>query len=238
VKTKSTEAREGQHKKQNMAEEEKEKQKKRKQKRFRTNEECRRAGPERCLLFKSTRVEDGGAFLSNFWPDVSAAAAASAVRLWDVDLKEGSFLLEKERWLTVESWYQTQKFVHIDPDYADVLRGIKNAKEVKQAATKKAYIEWLRPERGHKAEQEREFSAKLDELKGEALDEIMSEGLAAKFTQNPSLTVALLKTSDRFLAEQGRKSTDYWAVTGENRLGQLLMDLRQELQDSNAAALL
>jgi len=63
-------------------------------------------------------------------------------------------------------------------------------------------------------------------------EDIMFTGLVAKFSQNPSLRKSLLKTGDVELIEASPYDY-YWGVgkngSGENRLGILLMILRDEL---------
>jgi ribA/ribD-fused uncharacterized protein len=65
-------------------------------------------------------------------------------------------------------------------------------------------------------------------------DEIMCQALKAKFTQHPELKSLLLNTGDALLIEH-TKNDRYWADagdgTGKNRLGQLLMELRDELRN-------
>jgi predicted NAD-dependent protein-ADP-ribosyltransferase YbiA (DUF1768 family) len=64
-------------------------------------------------------------------------------------------------------------------------------------------------------------------------DEIMLEALRAKFSQNPDLRSKLLATAPASLVEH-TKNDRYWADggdgTGRNRLGELLMQVREELR--------
>lgn len=64
-------------------------------------------------------------------------------------------------------------------------------------------------------------------------DEIMREALRAKFRQHPSLESLLLSTADAALVEHTTKDR-YWGDggdgSGRNRLGQLLMELREQLR--------
>jgi len=61
-------------------------------------------------------------------------------------------------------------------------------------------------------------------------EDIMREALRAKFTQHPELRALLLSTGDAELIEH-TTNDNYWADggdgTGKNRLGYLLMELRQ-----------
>ena len=63
---------------------------------------------------------------------------------------------------------------------------------------------------------------------------IMKEILQAKFTQNPNLGKQLVATGDRLLAEGNHWRDTFWGVyngRGENTLGKLLMEVRDELKN-------
>ena len=66
-----------------------------------------------------------------------------------------------------------------------------------------------------------------------AKEDIMREALLAKFTQHPSLRSLLLGTGDAELIEHTTNDR-YWGDggngKGKNRLGQLLMELREKLK--------
>ena len=61
----------------------------------------------------------------------------------------------------------------------------------------------------------------------------MKEGLVAKFTQNQNLKNLLLSTGDKKLVEH-TTNDDYWGDKGDgsgrNRLGELLMEVRNEFK--------
>ena len=66
-------------------------------------------------------------------------------------------------------------------------------------------------------------------------DQIMLQGVRAKFSQNTTLKALLLETGDATLIEDS--PTDYyWGCgskgTGQNKLGQTLMKVRAELRNS------
>lgn len=67
----------------------------------------------------------------------------------------------------------------------------------------------------------------------QAKDQVMREALQAKFTQHPELRELLLSTGDAELIEHTANDR-YWADgsdgSGANRLGQLLMELREQLR--------
>jgi len=65
-------------------------------------------------------------------------------------------------------------------------------------------------------------------------EQIMKEGLLAKFTQHPNLEKLLIDTLGKKLIEKS-KTDSYWGCgrdgRGRNRLGFLLMQVRQEIKD-------
>ena len=65
--------------------------------------------------------------------------------------------------------------------------------------------------------------------------ELMLEIVRAKFTQNPVLAARLLATGARKLVEGNTWKDVFWGVDlrtgeGENHLGQILMQVREELK--------
>ena len=65
-------------------------------------------------------------------------------------------------------------------------------------------------------------------------DDIMKKVVMAKFGQNPVLCKALLETGDAFLLN-GTAGDEYWGINleknrGENKLGIILMEVREELK--------
>jgi len=66
-------------------------------------------------------------------------------------------------------------------------------------------------------------------------DRVMYEVCKAKFSQNPRLGVALRATGDIVLIEGNNWGDRVWGVcdgVGENRLGKILMQIREEMRDS------
>ena len=67
-------------------------------------------------------------------------------------------------------------------------------------------------------------------------DDIMREIVRLKFLQNPELRERLLATGSRCLIDGGKGKKDtYWGVNtitweGENRLGEILMELRERIK--------
>ena len=67
---------------------------------------------------------------------------------------------------------------------------------------------------------------------------IMEEIVRAKFTQHPELSSLLLATGDKVLVEGNHWGDTCWGVDvrtgqGENRLGKILMKVREELKTQN-----
>jgi ribA/ribD-fused uncharacterized protein len=70
-------------------------------------------------------------------------------------------------------------------------------------------------------------------------DQIMYEIVKAKFSQNEDLGQLLLETGDAELIEGNDWNDTYWGVfrgTGQNKLGKILMRVRDELRAGQAEA--
>ena len=69
----------------------------------------------------------------------------------------------------------------------------------------------------------------------EVKDEVMHQALRMKFRQNPDIAKELLATGDAIIIEHTQNDA-YWADggdgSGKNKLGLLLMQVRQELKNS------
>ena len=75
------------------------------------------------------------------------------------------------------------------------------------------------------------FSQDWEEVK----DKVMYEIVLAKFTQNPDLKEKLLATGDEYLEEGNTWGDTIWGTVdgvGENRLGKILMRVRDELNET------
>ena len=122
-----------------------------------------------------------------------------------------SFWLDERQWKTSEHYFQAQKFA-ADIEHYDL---VFHAKTPSEAA---------------KMGRDRSFPMRID---WETVkDDMMRKALHAKFTQNEDIKQILLSTKDHDLVEE---TTDdyYWGCgtdgTGKNRLGLLLVELRNEL---------
>lgn len=69
----------------------------------------------------------------------------------------------------------------------------------------------------------------------EVKNKVMLQAFRMKFSQNPEIAKELLATGDAILIEHTRND-DYWADggdgSGKNKLGLLLMQVREELKNS------
>jgi N-glycosidase YbiA len=122
--------------------------------------------------------------------------------------------LKGKTWPTSEHYFQAQKFA-----------GTHHEEEVRQ--TKSPMIA-ARLGRSRARPLRQDWEA--------VKDDIMREALQAKFTQHADLRELLLQTGDAPLIEHTANDR-YWGDggngTGRNRLGQLLMELREELKNSS-----
>lgn len=120
-------------------------------------------------------------------------------------------LIHGRIWPTTEHFYQAQKFA-----------GTSREEQIRCSATptlaKHLALEWKGQRRGDWAV---------------VKEDIMLEGLRAKFSQHPDLRERLLATGDRTLVEHTEHDA-YWGDAGDgsgrNRLGVLLMSVREELR--------
>jgi ribA/ribD-fused uncharacterized protein len=116
-------------------------------------------------------------------------------------------------WPTTEHYYQAQKFA--DPARQAAIRAAPTPGVAKQLA-------WADDTGLHS-----DWQA--------VRDAVMLVALRAKFTQHPALRTQLLATGDTLLVEHTHLDS-YWADGGDgsgvNRLGLLLMQVRDELRES------
>ena len=117
-------------------------------------------------------------------------------------------------WPTSEHYFQAQKF--LVPQIQEKIRQI--ASPMDAALEGRNRQNPLRPD--------------WEEVK----DKVMLQALRMKFSQNPEIAKELLATGDAILIEHTRND-DYWADggdgSGKNKLGLLLMQVREELKNSN-----
>lgn len=124
------------------------------------------------------------------------------------------FELKGKVWPTSEHYFQAQKFAGTAQEEA--IRLAKSPMIAARMGRSRAHP--LRPD--------------WESIK----DDIMREVLLKKFTQNASLHSLLLNTGNAEIIEH-TKNDRYWGDggdgSGRNRLGQLLMELREKLRTNN-----
>lgn len=121
------------------------------------------------------------------------------------------FELKGKRWPTSEHYFQAQKFA--ETEHEELVRLAKSpmiAARMGRSRQRPLRNDW-------------------ETVK----EDIMREALKAKFTQNPSLRAMLLGTGEAELIEHTINDR-YWGDggngNGKNRLGILLMELREQLR--------
>ncbi len=117
-------------------------------------------------------------------------------------------------WPTSEHYFQAQKFA--GTEHEEVIRQAKSPMIAARMGRSR----------------ERPLRTDWETVK----DDIMREALQAKFKQHPSLRSLLLQPGDAELIEH-TKNDRYWADggdgSGKNRLGHLLMELRENLRKAS-----
>lgn len=119
--------------------------------------------------------------------------------------------IDAVEWPTTEHYYQASKFID-DPGWMEAIRVVTRPYD--------AFRMGRSPEHTPRSD--------WDEVK----DHVMLRALRAKFAQHENLRQALLATGESTLVEHAPNDR-YWGDGGDgsglNRLGQLLMQVRQEL---------
>ena len=115
------------------------------------------------------------------------------------------------KWPTTEHYFQAQKFA--DTEHEEIIRLAKSPMIAARMGRSR----------------ERPLRADWESVK----DDIMREAILAKFTQHQKLRSLLLATGEAELVEHTRNDS-YWGDGGDrngrNRLGELLMELRERLK--------
>lgn len=116
-------------------------------------------------------------------------------------------------WPTSEHYFQAQKF--LVPQIQEIIRQIVSPMDAALEGRNRQNP--LRPD--------------WEEVK----DEVMLQALRMKFSQNPDIAKELMATGDAIIIEHTRNDA-YWADggdgSGKNKLGLLLMQVREELKNS------
>jgi len=126
-----------------------------------------------------------------------------------------SFILKGRRWHTSEHFFQAQKFA-----------GSPREEEIRHANSPTVAAHMGRS-RKHRLRPDWE----------KVKDAVMREAVLAKFSQNDDLRAILLGTGNTILIEHTERDS-YWGDggdgSGRNRLGQILMSVREELRQAAA----
>ena len=135
----------------------------------------------------------------------------SADSSWLSNFSEHPIVLEGIRWPSVEHYYQAQKYA-----------GTEAAERIRRAAS---------AQQARKAGQDRSLSPRPDWDTHK--EEVMGRAVRAKFEQHRQLRELLLATGDEELIHQSGSDL-FWGRSpegvGENRLGLILMAVRQALR--------
>jgi N-glycosidase YbiA len=130
---------------------------------------------------------------------------------WMSNFFASPIVVDGREWPTTEHYFQAQKFV-----------GTPSEEEIRLA---RSPMVAARMGRARSRPLRRDWEG--------VKDGVMQDALRAKFSQHPGLKAKLLATADARLVEH-TKNDRYWADggdgTGRNRLGELLMELREELR--------
>ncbi|MGB1257974.1 MAG: NADAR family protein [Thiolinea sp.] len=120
--------------------------------------------------------------------------------------------LKKKVWPTSEHYFQAMKF-----------QDAKDRNEIQKAKTP---MEAARKGRDRKRRLRRDWES--------VKEQVMRDAVLAKFSQHPELTELLLSTGDAVIVEH-TENDDYWGDGGDgkgkNRLGHILMSVREQLRE-------
>ena len=123
--------------------------------------------------------------------------------------------LNGKRWPTTEHYFQAQKFQ--GTEHEEAVRLCKTARDAANMG------------RSRKLPLRRDWEG--------VKDQVMLEAVRAKFTQHDDLKATLLGTGDAKLVEHTAKDS-YWGDggdgSGKNRLGHILMKVREELRSAES----
>lgn len=131
--------------------------------------------------------------------------------------------IDGQSWPTSEHYFQAAKFLATDPAWAEMIRQTQTPMMAAQCGRSRAHP--------------------IDPKWESVRDDVMRRALLAKFTQHEDLRETLLETRGKYLVEH-TKNDAYWGDgsngrkrgSGQNRLGKLLMELREVLRDGDIDA--
>lgn len=119
-----------------------------------------------------------------------------------------------KRWPTSEHFFQAKKFA-----------GTPHEEEIRRAKKPRIAAEMGR-------DRKRPLRRDWESVK----DSVMLDALRAKFTQHAALHALLLSTGDARLVEHTEMDSYWGDGGGKNRLGQLLMRVREELRAADSSS--
>lgn len=119
------------------------------------------------------------------------------------------------KWLTVEHFYQSQKFVGTPNEFLiDKIRSVPTPEEAA----------FLGRDRTRQVRQDWE----------QVKNHVMHKAVTTKFLSHTQIQSILLSTGDQMIVEDSPRDY-YWGCgldkSGRNQLGQILMSVRQEIRD-------
>jgi predicted NAD-dependent protein-ADP-ribosyltransferase YbiA (DUF1768 family) len=150
------------------------------------------------------------------------------------------FQCDGKTWLTSEHYFQANKFTHC-PTYYQYISECDSPLKVFSMARQKQMAGYHSKCVVNKKTNPRLVNDVIAEFRNVSIVEnwesvketIMKKALLAKFQQNVSLKALLVGTGSAILIEASPRD-NYWGEgklkNGQNRLGHLLMEVRQELQ--------
>lgn len=117
-------------------------------------------------------------------------------------------------WITTEHYFQAQKFVETDRPWFDKIREAKTPKDAANMGRDRSHpLRW-----------------DWEQVK----DDIMHRSVLCKFETHAEIREILLSTGDEFIVENA-PGDYYWGCgkdgSGQNKLGQILMVVRDILRD-------
>lgn len=117
--------------------------------------------------------------------------------------------LKKKLWPTSEHYFQAMKF-----------QDAKDRNEIQKAKTP---MEAVRKGRDRKRKLRRDWES--------VKEQVMRDAVLAKFSQHPELTELLLSTGDAVIVEHTENDAYWGDGKGKNRLGHILMSVREQLRE-------
>lgn len=124
------------------------------------------------------------------------------------------FELDGKYWITSEHYFQAMKFE--GTEHEDAVRTAKTPNDAAKIGR----------------DRKRPLRADWEDIK----DDVMRRAVRAKFATHEDIRDVLLETGDEVLIENA-PGDYYWGIgknrTGKNRLGEILMEIRDELRDES-----